>query len=269
LILAGKRILVTGVLTKHSIAFAVAAAALEQGAEVLLTSCGRARSLTERSARQLAGSPEVLELDVARFDDFSRLRGEIEERWSSLDGVLHAIAYAPPEALNAFSEASEESILETLRVSVLSYRTLAATLAPLMAPSGSVVGLDFDASRAWPGYDWMGVAKAALESANRYLARELGRQGARSNLIAAGPLRTPSGSFEGFAETARAWDAAAPLGWDPTDAEPIAGTACFLFSDLSNALTGEVIHVDGGFHAIGMAEPLPQTRHRFDLPDAS
>ena len=250
--LKGKRILVTGVLTRHSIAFAVAAAALEQGAEVLLTGHGRRRSLTERSAGQLPGTPEVLELDVTRPPDFERLRKEVGGRWDSLDGVLHAIAYASPEALGAFAEAPDESVLEALRVSAVSYRTLAIALAPLMEPSGSIVGLDFDAARAWPGYDWMGVAKAALESVNRYLAHNLGTKGVRANLIAAGPLRTPSGGFEGFAEIARAWAEVAPLGWDSTDAEPVAAAACFLFSDWSKAITGEILHVDGGFHAMGL-----------------
>ncbi len=208
--------------------------------------------MTERSARQLPGVPEVLELDVTQPHDFDRLREDVGKRWDRLDGVLHAIAHASPEALGAFSETPDESVLETLKVSAVSYRTLAVALAPLMKPSGSVVGLDFDAARAWPGYDWMGVAKAALESVNRYLARDLGTRGVRANLIAAGPLRTPSGSFEGFAEMAGAWDAGAPLGWDSTDAGPVAETACFLFSEGSRAVTGEVLHVDGGFHAMGL-----------------
>ncbi len=259
--LRGKRLLITGVLTKSSIAFSVAKEALEQGAEIILTGHGRARSLTERSARQLADiPPEVLELDVTDETDFAELHDEIAGRWGTLSGALHAIAYAPPDAIGGdFIGASVESAVDTFRISAVSYSSLARCLAPLLSPNGSIVGLDFDASRAWPAYDWMGVAKASLESVNRYLARDLGPRGIRANLIAAGPIRSTSasGAFRNFDVIEGAWDEAAPLGWDAHDAKPIASAACFLFSDSSRAITGEILHVDGGFHAVAPAAITP------------
>lgn len=255
--LQGKRLLITGVLTRNSIAFAVAKEALRHGAEILLTSHGRARSLTERSARQLAESPpEVLELDVAREQDFVRLREQLGRRWGELSGVLHSIAHAPPDALGGnFTATPRASAVEAFTLSALSYSSLAECLAPLLTSGSSIVGLDFDASRAWPAYDWMGVAKASLESINRYLARDLGPLGIRANLIAAGPVRSvsASGGFRGFDVLADAWSHAAPLGWDARDAQPIAAAACFLFSDLSRGITGEIVHVDGGHHAVALA----------------
>lgn len=253
--LEGKRLVITGVLTKHSIAFAVAREAQELGAEVLLTSFGRARSLTQRSARQLPTPPDVVELDVTSPADFERLREEIGDRWDAVDGVLHAIAHAPPDAFGGgFLETPTSSAVAAFTVSAVSFRTLAATLAPLMEPGGSIVGLDFDASVAWPVYDWMGVAKASLESINRYLARDLGPRGIRVNLIAAGPLRTvsASGAFKDFHLVADGWSKCAPLGWDADDARPVGKAACFLLSDWSTAITGEILHVDGGFHAVGL-----------------
>jgi len=252
--LQGKRLLITGVLTRNSIAFGVAREALDHGAEILLTSHGRARSLTERSARALADTPpDVLELDVTREQDFARLREEIASRWGKLSGVLHSIAFAPADAIGGdFIGTPVASAVEALTVSAVSFSSLAGCLAPLMERGSSVVGLDFDASRAWPGYDWMGVAKASLESASRYVACDLGPLGIRSNLIAAGPIRSvsASGGFRSFGLIADAWDRAAPLGWDARDAGPIAAAACFLFSDLSRSITGEIIHVDGGAHAV-------------------
>ncbi|HEX6667561.1 MAG TPA: enoyl-ACP reductase FabI [Solirubrobacterales bacterium] len=254
--LAGKRILVTGVLTKDSIAFGVAREALRHGAEILLTSHGRARSMTERSARQLAEAPpEVLQLDVTREEDFVQLREEIADRWGGLSGILHAIAHAPPDAIGAeFLATPVSSAVEAFEISAFSYKSLAHHLEPLMSPGGSIVGLDFDASRAWPEYDWMGVAKASLEAVNRYLARDLGPRGIRVNLIASGPVRSAaSGGFSGFGATTEAWDRTAPLGWDARDTGPIAGAACFLFSEWSSAISGEIVHVDGGFHAMALA----------------
>jgi enoyl ACP reductase len=258
--LEGKRLLITGVLTRRSIAFAVAREALELGAEVLLTGHGRALSLTERSARQLPGTPDVLELDVTVPAHFERLHGEVGERWETVDGVLHAIAYAPPDALGGgFLHSPTGSAVDAFVVSSVSFRTLAASLAPLMRPGGSVVGLDFDASVAWPVYDWMGVAKASLESINRYLARDLGPRGIRVNLVAAGPLRTVSatGAFKDFGSVAEGWSSWAPLGWDSDDPRPVARAVCFLLSDWSTAVTGEILHVDGGFHAVGYPASAP------------
>ena len=253
--IAGKRFLITGVLTRKSIAFAVAREAQLAGAEVLLTGFGRTRRMTERSAARLPEAADVLELDVNSEDDLAGLASEIEGRWGGLDGVLHAIAFAPADCIGGrFMEAPAESAVEAFRTSAYSYQALARHLAPLMDEGGSVVGLDFDASVAWPSYDWMGVSKAALEAVNRYLARELGPRGIRSNLVSAGPIASPAaGGIDGFDRLASDWPAAAPLGWDVDDPTPVARAVCFLLSDWSEAISGEVIHVDGGAHAVASA----------------
>lgn len=253
--LAGKRLLITGVITRRSIAFAVAREAQLAGAEVVLTGFGRARRLTERAATRLPSPPDVLELDVNDEDDLAAVAAELDSRWGSLDGVLHAIAYAPEDALGgAFLETGYESAAQAFRTSAYSLQALARHLAPLLERSGGagIVGLDFDATVAWPAYDWMGVAKAALESTSRYLARDLGPRGVRVNLVSAGPIESAAaGGIPGFAELAATWQSQAPLGWDPSDATPVARAVCFLLSDWAKAISGEILHVDGGFHAIG------------------
>jgi meromycolic acid enoyl-[acyl-carrier protein] reductase len=253
--LAGKRFLVTGVLTRDSIAYATAAQLQELGAEVVLTGFGRARRLTERAAAKLPSPPEVLELDVNRAEDYPPLVEALRERWGRVDGALHAVAFAPEDALGGrFLTAPPSSALTAFQTSAVSLRELAVALAPLMGEGGSLVGLDFDATVAWPIYDWMGVAKAALESVSRYLARDLGPQGIRVNLVSAGPLKTvAAGGIPGFERLADAWGRQAPLGWDVTDPDPVAQTICFLLSDWSRAISGEIVHVDGGFHAMGTA----------------
>jgi meromycolic acid enoyl-[acyl-carrier-protein] reductase len=253
LILAGKRLLITGVITKDSIAFHAAEQAQREGASVLLTSFGRVRRLTERAAARLPESVDVLELDVNQASDLESVADEVRERWGELDGVLHAVAYAPEDAIGGgFMTTPPESAAEAFQTSAFSLKALAAGLAPLMASGGSIVGLDFDASVAWPVYDWMGVAKAALESVSRYLARDLGPSGIRVNLVSAGPLGTVAAlGIPGFEQLARLWPRQAPLGWDIEDPSPVAAAICFLFSDYSRAITGEIVHVDGGFHAVG------------------
>ncbi len=269
-LLAGKRIVVTGVVTRSSIAFSVAERAQQLGAQIVLTSFGRARRLTERVATQLPGPVDVLELDATRPEDFERLRHKLGERWGGVDGALHAIAYAPPDALGGgFLDTPPESAATAFLTSAYSFKALGATLRPLMTGGGSLVALDFDATVAWPAYDWMGVAKGALEATSRYLARDLGPQAIRVNLVSAGPLATlAAGGIPGFAELAGAWPGRAPLGWDAADPAPVADAVCFLFSDFSRAITGELLHVDGGFHAMGApqlaanggdAEPLVAT----------
>ena len=223
MILAGKRLLITGVITKDSIAFHVAEQAQREGASVVLTSFGRVRRLTERAARRLSEPVDVLELDVNRDDDLSAVSDSLRERWGGLDGVLHAIAFAPEDAIGGrFMTAPPESAVEAFRTSAYSLKALAGALAPLMADGGSIVGMDFDASVAWPIYDWMGVAKAALESVSRYLARDLGPSGVRVNLVAAGPLGTVAArGIAGFERLAELWPTMAPLGWDIED--PVTG----------------------------------------------
>ena len=257
MLLDGRRILVTGVLTESSIAFTVARRAQEEGAELLLTGFGRGLRITERIAKRLPGEPDVLELDVNDPAQLEAVAGEVERRWGRLDGLVHAIAFVPAEALGGnFLSAPADSALEAIRTSAFSYKALAAALAPMLERAegggGAVVGLDFDASVAWPVYDWAGVSKAALESISRYVAQYLGPRGVRSNLVSAGPLRTvAAGSIEGFDALADAWPSQAPLGWDLEDPGPVADTVLFLLSRLSRAITGEIVHVDGGFHAVG------------------
>ncbi|MDQ3720135.1 MAG: enoyl-ACP reductase FabI [Actinomycetota bacterium] len=255
MILEGKRLLITGVMTKASIAYAVAEQAQQQGAEVVLTSFGRARSMTERSAGSLPETPDVLELDVNKPEDFAAVADDLKSRWGALDGVLHAIAFAPADAIGGgFLDTPPESAVQAFTTSAYSLKELAVSLAPLLekAEAGSVVGLDFDASVAWPVYDWMGVAKAALESVARYLARDLGPRGVRTNLVSAGPIETAAaGGIPGFDQLAEGWQGRAPLGWDASDPSSVAGTVCYLMSDLARGVTGEIIHVDGGYHAMG------------------
>jgi enoyl ACP reductase len=258
MLLEGKRLLVTGVLTRGSIAFAVAERAQQEGASVVLTGFGRTRRMTERAAARLPDPPDVLELDVNSAEDLAALAASVGE----LDGVLHAIAFAPGDALGGnFMSAPPESAEIAFRTSAYSFKALASALAPLMGNKGggSFVGMDFDASVAWPVYDWMGVAKAALESVSRYLARDLGPAGVRVNLVSAGPIETPAAEgIPGFDRLASLWGKQAPLGWDTSDPAAVADAVCFLFSDLSRGITGEILHVDGGFHAMGAPLGDPQ-----------
>ena len=251
-ILDGKQILVTGVLTDASIAFHVARIAQQEGAALVLTGFGRL-SLVERIARRLPDPPPVLELDVTDTTQLDSLAGRVSAHLPRLDGVLHAIAFAPQAALGGnFLRAPWEDVATAVRVSAYSLKALAMAALPLMGRGGAIVGLDFDASKAWPAYDWMGVAKAGLESCARYLARDLGPQGIRVNLVAAGPLRTMSErSIPGVENFESVWPERAPLGWDVSDPEPAARACVALLSDWFPATTGEIVHADGGVHAVG------------------
>jgi enoyl-[acyl-carrier protein] reductase I len=251
-LLAGKRLLVTGVITDASIAFTAAKLAQENGATVVLTGFGRL-SLVERIAKRLPEPAPVIELDVTDDEHLAALPDKVREHVDGLDGVLHSIAFGPQSVLGGeFLNARWDDVAKALQVSTYSYKALATACLPLMGPGGSIVGLTFDATKAWPVYDWMGVAKAGLESASRYLALHLGKQGIRSNLVSAGPLRTMAAkSIPGFEQFEDAWAARAPMGWDLTDKEPTARAICALLSDWFPATTGEVVHVDGGYHALG------------------
>jgi enoyl ACP reductase len=257
--LEGKKLLITGVVNRESIAYEVARQAQEAGAEVVLTSFGRVRRMTERTAAKLPQPPDVLELDVNRPEDLEAVAAELRERWGRVDGVLHAIAFAPEDALGGnFLTTPPESAEAAFRTSAYSFKALAAALADLYPEEGaSIVGMDFDAQVAWPVYDWMGVAKAALEATSRYLARDLGPRRVRVNLVSAGPLGTLAArGIPGFGDLASAWERQAPLGWDTEDVAPVASAVLFLLSDMARAITGEILHVDGGFHAMGTA-PAP------------
>jgi meromycolic acid enoyl-[acyl-carrier-protein] reductase len=257
-VLSASRLLITGVVTRRSIAFEAARRAQLDGAEIVLTGFGRARRLTERAARQLPQPVDVLELDVDSDDDVRSVATELRARWGGLDGLLHAVAFAPADALGGnFMAASRESATTAFQTSAYSLKALAHELTPLLqaghdGTGGAIVGLDFDAGVAWPAYDWMGVAKASLESVARYLARDLGPLGIRVNLVSAGPIQTlAAGGIPGFEQLAAGWRAMAPLGWDVNDAGPVAEAVCFLLSARARGITAEIVHVDGGYHAIG------------------
>ena len=256
-LLAGRRLLVTGVLTPRSIAYAIAEAAQRAGAEVLLTSFGRAMSLTEKSARRLDPVPDVLEMDVTRTDQVAAVAAEVRRRWGNVDGAVHAVGFAPEDCLGGgFMTAPWELVATAMQVSAFSMKTLAAELAPLMpareAGGGALVALTFDATVAWPLYDWMGPAKAALEAVVRYLARDLGPRGIRVNAVAAGPLETMAArAIPGFKGLKDRWAEQAPLGWESADSGPVADAVLFLLSGMARAVSGEVLHVDGGYHALG------------------
>ncbi|MGH8935709.1 MAG: enoyl-ACP reductase FabI [Acidimicrobiia bacterium] len=254
MLLQGKRLVITGVLTDDSIAWHTARLAQQEGAELVLTGFGRGRRLTERAATRLEEPPDVLELDINLPADMEALVADLGQRWGAVDGALHAIAYAPEDALGGnFLNTPVESAQVAFTTSAFSLKTLAVGLLPLMkaAGGGSLVTLDFDNRQAWPAYDWMGVAKAALQSVARYLARDLGEQNIRINAVSAGPLGTVAArSIPGFSAFQEVWDKRAPLGWDTGDPEPVARMVCVLLSDWAAKTSGEVIHVDGGFHAI-------------------
>jgi enoyl-[acyl-carrier protein] reductase I len=257
-ILENKRLLVTGVLTDASIAFAVADRAQREGAEIVLSGAGRGLSLTRRTARKLAGEPEVLEIDVTDAEQLEAAARVLEERWGRLDGLVHAIGFAPPDCLGGdIFKAEWDDVAVAMQISAYSLKALCGAFRPLLEAAGrdggaAVVGLDFDATVAWPIYDWMGVAKAALESLTRYLARDLGPAGVRVNLVAAGPVRTMAAkSIPGFSVFEDTWGDRAPLGWDVHDADAVARACVALLSDWFPMTTGEMVHVDGGIHAMG------------------
>ena len=262
MLLTGKRLLITGVLTHGSIAWHTAKVAQEQGAQIVLTGFGRGMRLTERSARRLPDPPDVFELDINDPAHMEQVVADLTGRWGSMDGAVHAIAYAPEDALGGnFLTTPSESAALAFTTSTFSYKTLAVGLLPLLreAGGGSLVTLDFDNStQAWPVYDWMGVCKAALASVTRYLARDLGQFNVRVNAVSAGPLSTVAAKgIAGFSRFQEVWDERAPLTWDTTDPTPVANMICVMLSDFSTKVTGEVIHVDGGFHAIATSDRGP------------
>jgi len=252
-LLEGKRMLLTGVLTEASLAFGVAKLAQEEGAEIIITSVDKVMKHTRRAAAKLPVEPEIIEFDVSDPDHVIAVRETLEQRWGRVDGALHSVGFAPPVCLGGtFMDAGWDDVAVAVNISAYSLKALADAVAPLMTEGGSIVGLDFDATVAWPGYDWMGVAKAALESTSRYLARYLGEQQIRVNLVAAGPIKTIAArSIPGFSRFEDVWDDRAPLGWDVKDSEAVAKACVALLSDWFPMTTGEIIHVDGGFHATG------------------
>ena len=252
-LLDGKKIVITGVLTDASLAYGVAELAQIEGADIVLTSAGRALSLTERTGRKLPTPVDVYELDVTQPDQLVTVREALAAKWGRVDGVLHSIGFAPEACLGEdFMAAQWADVSVAMHISAYSLKALADAFVPLMTNGGAFVGLDFDNTVAWPAYNWMGVAKSALESINRYLAKELGPRGIRSNLVAAGPVKTVAAkSIPGFKKFEDVWDDRAPLGWDVTDSSAVAKACVALLSDWFPSTTGEVVHVDGGYHATG------------------
>ncbi len=252
-LLDGKKIVITGVLTDASLAFRVAELAQREGAQIVLTGAGRALSLTQRTARKLDTPVDVFEFDVTVPEHVESVREQVRNSLGSVDGVLHAIGFAPEVCLgDDFLAAQWNDVAIALHISAYSLKTMADAFLPLMSSGSTIVGLDFDNRVAWPAYNWMGVAKAAFEATNRYLAKDLGPRGVRCNLVAAGPIKTMAAkSIPGFKKFEDVWDDRAPLGWDVSDSTPVAKTVLALFSDWFPATTGEVIHVDGGYHAMG------------------
>lgn len=256
-LLTGKKLLITGVLTDASLAYGVAEMAQQEGAEIVLTSFGRAMRLTERTARKLPNETEVLELDISNAEHQAAVQAHLREKWGTVDAAFHSIGFAPEAALgDDFFGATWDDVSTAVEISAYSLRSLADIVTPLMPSAedggGSILGLTFDATVAWPAYNWMGVAKAALESLNRYLARELGPQGIRSNLVAAGPMKTIAAkSIPGFKAFEDEWTARAPLGWDVTDSTGVSKACVALMSDWFPHTTGQIIHVDGGYSIVG------------------
>jgi len=252
-LLDGKKIVITGVLTDASLAYGVAELALREGAEIVLTGAGRALSITQRTARKLGDGIDVFELDVTVPEHGVAVREALAGKWGHVDGVVHSIGFAPEVCLgDDFLAAQWEDVAVAMHISAYSLKALADAFLPLMSEGGSFVGFDFDNQQAWPAYNWMGVAKSALQSVSRYLAKEVGPRGIRCNLVAAGPIKTMAAkSIPGFSVFEDTWDGRAPLGWDVNDSEPVARAAIALLSDWFPATTGEIVHVDGGYHAIG------------------
>ncbi len=261
MLLEGKRLLITGILTSDSIAWHVARVAQEQGAEIVATGFGRAMRITRRSVKRLPEECPVFELDINDPSHMEALAGELDARWGALDGALHAIAFAPADALGGnFLTAPAESAGIAFQTSAFSYKALGVGLLPLLraAGGGSLVTLDFDNSQAWPSYDWMGVAKAALEAVTRYMARDLGPHRIRVNAVSAGPLGTVAAkSIPGFSIFQEVWNDRSPLRWDASNPDPVARMVCLLFSDWTPMTTGEIVHVDGGFHAVAVGAGRP------------
>ena len=252
MLLEGKKLLITGILTDDSIAWHVARIAHEQGAEIAVTGFGRGMRLTQRSVQRLPEDCPVLELDINDPSHVEALVADLDQRWGRVDGALHAIAFAPEDALGGnFLNTPVESAQTAFVTSAFSYKTLAVALLPLMKDGGALVAMDFDNTQAWPAYDWMGVAKSALQSVTRYLARDLGPHGIRANAVSAGPLATVAAkSIPGFSAFDRVWAARSPLPWDTSDPDPVARMVCVLLSDWAPMTSGEIVHVDGGFHAV-------------------
>jgi enoyl ACP reductase len=253
MILKNKKILITGILTDKSIAYASAQVALENGAQVVATGFGKGLRITERAVKRLSDDIQVYEMDIQNPEQVDTTVVNIKENFGSLDGILHAIAFSPTEAMGGnFMNTKVEDALTSFEVSAFSLKTLSQAFSPILNNPGSIVALDFDNTQAWPGYDWQGVAKSSLQSIVRYLAFYMGKEGIRVNAVASGPLATTAAkNIPGFTDMNDEWDQRAPLGWDSKNAIPVAKVVNFLLSEFSEAVSGEIIHADGGAHSVG------------------
>jgi len=253
MILKNKKILITGILTDKSIAYASAQVALENGAQVVATGFGKGLRITERAVKRLSDDIQVYEMDIQNPEQVDTTVVNIKENFGSLDGILHAIAFSPTEAMGGnFMNTKVEDALTSFEVSAFSLKTLSQGFSPILNNPGSIVALDFDNTQAWPGYDWQGVAKSSLQSIVRYLAFYMGKEGIRVNAVASGPLATTAAkNIPGFTDMNDEWDQRAPLGWDSKNAIPVAKVVNFLLSEFSEAVSGEIIHADGGAHSVG------------------
>ena len=253
----GKRGLVMGVANERSIAWGIAKVMANEGAELAFTHQGEAFGRRVGPLAESVGSDILLDVDVTNEASLDQAFAALRDRWDRLDFVVHAIAFTDKDELTGrFINTSRENFLNSLDISCYSLIDLARRAAPMMTRGGAILTLTFDGSRAvMPNYNVMGVAKAALESAVRYLANDLGPDGIRVNAIAPGPMKTLAGAAIGSArKTFRHAEANAPMRANAT-LDSIGGTAAYLASDYGASTTGEIVHVDGGYHIMGMPTP--------------
>ena len=253
MLLSGKRVLVLGLMDNRSFAWSIGQAASAEGADVLYT-CQRERIVRGFFRRNEAdlGDAQLIEADVT---DETSVEKAIAEAGAPLHGLVFSVAFASPETClgGRMDAAPVEDVLKALHVSAVSLATVCKHAVPAMTEGGSIVALSFDSQHSYPGYNWMGVAKAALEALVRGLQRDYGPLGVRVNTLSAGPQETLAAShIPGFSEIASIYPPRAPLGWNlSTSGEAVGRAACLLLSDLATGIGGTVLTVDGGAHSMG------------------
>ncbi|MEM9060270.1 MAG: enoyl-ACP reductase [Pseudomonadota bacterium] len=255
-LMQGKRGLVMGVANNHSIAWGCAQALAEQGAELAFTFQGEAFEKRVRPLAESVGSDIVMDADVTDEASMDAAFASLKDRWGTLDFVVHAIAFSDKNELQGrFADTTRANFLHSMDISCFSFVDVARRAAPMMTEGGALVTMTYlGAQRVMPNYNVMGVAKAALEASVRYLANDLGPDGIRVNAISPGPMRTLAGSAVGGARRVyKATQDNAPLRSNAA-LDHVGGTAVYLLSDMGASTTGEVLFVDGGYHAIGMAQ---------------
>ncbi|MDO8837475.1 MAG: enoyl-ACP reductase FabI [Parvibaculum sp.] len=253
-LMKGRRGLIMGVANDHSIAWGIARALAAHGAELAFTYQGEAFGRRVKPLAEAAGSKLLLPCDVTDGESLDRTFEALEKEWGRMDFVVHAIAYSDKNELKGrYVDTTRENFLRTMDVSCFSFTDVARRAARLMTQGGSMVTLTYGGStRVMPNYNVMGVAKAALEASVRYLAVDLGRHGIRVNAISAGPMRTLAGSAVGDARYVFKWNKQHAAIKESIELDHVGGAGLYLLSDLSERVTGEVHHVDGGYNIIGM-----------------